>query len=98
MPAKPTPKSAVQIPSPKMVAEWDALSKERCDQMLAMTQRELDRNNRYAFCGMLSALLVFLVLTGSAVYMGYIGNIKAVWAFLTTTMVGLVTSFLGARR
>jgi hypothetical protein len=95
---KVTPKSIVQIPTPKMVAEWEATSKERCDQMLAMTQRELDRNSFYAFLGMWLAFATFLILIGCAVWMAYLGNTKAVWAFTTATMVGLIGAFLTARR
>lgn len=81
-----------------MVAEWEAISTERCDQMLAMTQKELDRNNFYAFLGMWLAFATFLILIGCAVWMAYLGNIKAVWAFTTATMVGLIGAFLTARR
>jgi hypothetical protein len=71
---KPVPKSLVQIPTPKMVAHWQAVSEKRCDQMLAMTQQELDRNSSYAFQGMWMALLIFLILFGSAFFFAYRGN------------------------
>jgi uncharacterized membrane protein len=95
---KVTPKSIVQIPTPKMVAEYEAVSPERCDQMLRMVQRELDRNNRYAFMGMSLAFTAFLILIGSAAWMAYDRNYQAMWAFTSATMVGLVSAFLGARR
>jgi hypothetical protein len=68
---KVTAKSIVQIPTPKMVAEYQAVSPERCSQMLGMVQKELDRNNRYAFAGMALAFLAFLILIGCAAWMAY---------------------------
>jgi len=96
--SKIVPKSIVQIPTPKMVAEYEAVSAERCTEMLLMIQKELDRNNRYAFAGMVLAFLTFLILVGCAAWMAYEKNYQAMWAFTSATVVGLVGAFLGARR
>jgi len=95
---KITPKSNVQIPTPKMVAEYERVSHEHWLVVWARIEKELDSNKRYAFCGMWIAFVISLLLIGSAIYMGVIGNNKAVAAFMATTAVGLATSFLGARR
>jgi hypothetical protein len=96
--SKVKPKSIVQIPTPKMVAEYEAVSTERCTEMLLMVQKELDRNNRYAFTGMALAFLAFLILIGCAAWMAYARNYQGMWAFTSATVVGLVSAFLGARR
>jgi hypothetical protein len=95
---KVTAKSIVQIPTPKMVAEYQAVSPERCSQMLGMVQKELDRNNRYAFAGMALAFLAFLILIGCAAWMAYARNYQGMWAFTSATVIGLVSAFLSARR
>jgi len=65
---------------------------------VADTQKELNRNDRYTLLGMVFAFRVFLILIGCALYMRVIGNYNAVWVFTTATMVGIVSSFLSARR
>lgn len=96
--SKVTPKSIIQIPTPKMVAEYEAVSPERCTEMLLMIQKELDRNSLYAFLGMALAFAVFLILMGCALWAAATGRVQAMYAFTGATAVGMFTSLLAARR
>jgi hypothetical protein len=95
---KAVPKSPVQIPSPKMLAEYEAISKERADEIMEMVRTELKANDRYALRGQSFAFITFSGLTACAGWMAYRGNNHAVYAFLTATTISVVTTFITARR
>jgi hypothetical protein len=90
-------KRRLQVPSPKMVQEYDATGQAVGDRMLNMIKRELALDYRYTIAQIVFAFLIFMIVMGSAVYMGILGNKTAVISFSATTVVGLVGQFLRVR-
>lgn len=95
---KVTPRSNVQIPTPKMVAEYFAVSTAIGELMLSMIQRELNRNNTYANTGMWLAFASLVILVACAVWLALKGQTWTSIGLDGATAAGMITAFLSARR
>jgi hypothetical protein len=98
LPAPQQRTAITQIPTPSVLAGYNAIDPALPGRILARVELELDRNARYAFLGLFLSFASFVILIAAASFSVYLHEWRATACFPGTAVLGFATQLLRNRR